>query len=403
MSPIRHVTHGRPLDTTLAGEALPGPWRYSSRLGLVLSGGGARGAYQVGVVAGLAERLPGLEFPILTGVSAGAINTAYLAAHPGPLRSAVEGLAGEWRRLTSDQVFSVRPARMTRSALHWLWQGVTQQKRGPATVRGLVDTAPLRAFLENCLDMKGIDANVAIGRLRAVALTAVSYASGQAVTFVHGDRDGVLWTRSQRSAVRTPLTLDHVMASAAVPIVFPAIRMGEEFYGDGGIGALAPLSPAIRLGARGIVAVSTAAATAEAPAGLHSYPTVAEVVGLLFRAIFVDALETDAERLERVNRLLAALPEGTPAPDGLKPVELLVIKPSRNLSQMAGGRESLLPPAMRQIVRAFGGARVNASEFLAYLLFHPEYTSPLAEIGYEDVGAQWPAIEQFFERLERRG
>lgn len=250
--------------------------------------------------------------------------------------------------------------------------------------------------------MKGIDANLAAGRLRAVALTAVSYATGQAVTFVHGQQDGVLWTRSQRTAVRTPLTLDHVMASAAVPIVFPAIQMGEEFYGDGGIGALAPLAPAIHLGARGIVAVSTAAAESEAPAGLYTYPTVAEVVGLLFRAIFVDALETDAERLERVNRLLAALPEGAAPPDGLKPVELLVIRPSRNLSQMAAGRESLLPPTMRQIVRAFGGGRVNASEFLAYLLFHPEYTSPLAEIGYEDVGAQWPAIERFFERLERR-
>ena len=402
MTPIRHVTHSRPHDTTLAGDILPGRWRYSSRLGLVLSGGGARGAYQVGVIAGLAERLPGLEFPILTGVSAGAINTAYLAAHPGPLGDAVTGLAGEWRRLTSDQVYAVRPLRLTRSGLRWLWQGVTQQKRGPATVRGLVDTAPLRRFLESCLSMDGIDANLAMGRLRAAALTAVSYASGRAVTFVHGGPGDVLWQRSQRTAVRARLTLDHVMASAAVPIVFPAIRMGDQYYGDGGVGAFAPLAPAIHLGARGIVAVSTAAAAAETAAGLLSYPSVADVLGLLFRAIFVDALETDAERLERVNRLLTALPEGTAPPDGLQPIELLVIRPSRNLSQMAAGREGLLPPAMRQIVRALGGGRATGSEFLAYLLFQPEYTTPLAEIGYEDVGTQWPAIERFFERLERR-
>lgn len=402
MSPVRHVTYARPHDTTLAGEALPGQWRYSSRLGLVLSGGGARGAYQVGVVAGLAERLPGLEFPILTGVSAGAINTAFLAAHPGPLAEAVAGLAAEWRRLTSEQVYTVRPTRLTRSAARWLWQGLTQQRHGPATVQGLVDTAPLRTFLEGCLDMEGIDRNLTAGRLRAAALTAVSYATGRAVTFVQGGAGDVLWQRSQRIAVRARLGIDHVMASAAVPVVFPAIRMGEEYYGDGGIGAMAPLAPAIHLGARGVVAVSTAAAAAEGGAGRLGYPTVAEVVGLLFRAIFVDALETDAERLERVNQLLAALPPGTPAPDALKPIELLVIRPSRNLSQMAAGRESLLPPAMRQIVRAFGGGRVNASEFLAYLLFHPAYTTPLAEIGYEDVGAQWPAIERFFERLERR-
>jgi len=402
VSHVRHITHDRPFETTLTGEALPGAWRFSSRLGLVLSGGGARGAYQVGAVAALAERLPGLEFPILTGMSAGAINTAWLAAHPGPLAESVAGLAAQWRRLTSDQVSQVRPTRLTRSAVRWLWQGVTQQKRGPATVRGLVDTAPLRLFLEGCLTLDGIDRNLAEHRLRAVALTAVSYASGRAVTFVQGGPSGALWERTERVAVRARITLDHVMASAAVPLVFPAIKMGEEFYGDGGVGAVAPLAPAIHLGARGIVAISTASPSTRRETESVPYPSVAEVLGLLFRAIFVDALEADAQRLERVNRLLTAVPESAAPPDGLRPVELLVIRPSRSLSQMAVGRDRLLPPAIRQIVQAFGGGRSNASEFLAYLLFHPEYTSPLAELGYEDVGSQWPAIEGFFERLERR-
>ena len=402
VTPVRHISHARPFETTLAGEALPGRWPYSSRLGLVLSGGGARGAYQVGVVAALAERLPGLEFPILAGMSAGAINTAWLAAHPGPLAVSVTGLTAAWRRLTTDQVYRLRPTRLTRSALRWLWQGVTQQKRGPATVRGLVDTQPLREFLEGCLTLGGIDRNLAARRLRAVALTAVSYATGRAVTFVQGGPNTALWERHDRVAVRAQLTVDHIMASAAVPIVFPAIQMGEEFYGDGGIGAVAPLAAAIHLGARGIVAISTAAPGTAPPVEVHPYPSVAEVTGLLFRAIFVDALEADAARLERLNRLLAALPEGAPAADGLRPVELLMIRPSQSLSQLAVGRDRLLPPAIRQIVQAFGGGRSNASEFLAYLLFHPEYTTTLAELGYQDVGAQWPVIERFFERLERR-
>lgn len=403
MTPVRHVAPARPHETTLTGERPPGVWPYSSRLALALSGGGARGAYQVGVLAGLAERLPGLEFPILTGVSAGAINTAYLAAHQGSLAEAVEGLRREWGRLTTDQVYRVRPLRVVRASAAWLWQRVTGRRRGPALVRGLVETEPLRQFLAGCLDLDGVETRLLTGRLRAVALSTVSYSTGRSVTFVQGPPGLPMWERVQRTAVRARLGLDHVMASAAVPILFPAVRMGDEFFGDGSVGALAPLAPAIHLGARGIVAIGVATPNALAPrppAG--DYPSAAEVMALLFRSIFVDALEADAERLERVNRLLAAFPEGVRAPDGLKPVELLMIRPSRNLSELVAGRLRLLPRSMRRIVRALGGGREAASEFLAYLLFHPEYTTPLVELGHADVAAQWPAIEGFFERMARR-
>lgn len=402
MTPVRHISNLRLPETTLAAEVPPGVWRYSSRLALVLSGGGARGAYQVGVIAGLAERLPGLAFPILSGVSAGAINTAYLAAHSGPLTDAATGLRSEWHRLTSDQVYRLRPFRLVRSTIRWIWHGITGRRRGPAVVRGLVETAPLRHFLTECLDLSGIDTNLATGKLRAVALSAVSYASGRSVTFVHGGPGTPIWERAQRIAVPARLTHDHVMASAAVPILFPAVRMGDEFFGDGSVGATAPLAPAIHLGARGIVAISTPASGGPPPARPSlDYPVSAEVMGLLFRAIFVDALEADAERLDRLNRLLGAIPPDAPAPEGLRPIELLMIRPSRSLSGLAAGREALLPPAMRRITEALGGSRQAASEFLTYLLFHPEYTSELAELGYDDVAAQWPAIERFFERLER--
>lgn len=401
MSPVRHVASPLPLTLTGAGERPPGSWRYSSHLALVLAGGGARGAYQVGVLAGLAERLPGLEFPILAGMSVGAINTIYLAAHPGPLPAAVTGLRAEWDRLTSDAVYRVRPTRLARSVLRWAWHGATGQRRGPGAVRGLADTRPLHEFLAQCVDLRGIDANVMHGRLRAVALSATSYTTGRSVTFVQGTADTPIWERVQRIAVRTRLTLDHVMASAALPIVFPAVRIGDEFYGDGSVRQMAPLAPALHLGARAVVAIGVG--TPGPGAGGGDYPSAAEAMGLLFRAIFLDALEADAERLERLNRLLAVLPPGALVPEGLRPVELLLLRPTRDLRSLAMGQGKLLPPGVRRIIRAMGGQRDEASEFLGFLLFHPEHTARLAEVGYEDVAAQWPVIERFFQTVERAG
>ena len=402
MSPVRHVSSPRLLTQTAPAERPPGAWRYTSHLALVLSGGGARGAYQVGVLAGLAERLPGLEFPILSGMSVGAINTFYLAAHPGPLAAAVHGLRAEWDRLTSDSVYRVRPLRLARSMLRWAWHGATGRRRGPVAIHGLADTEPLRAFLAQCAHPRGIAANIAYGRLRSVALSATSYTTGRPVTFVQGASDTPTWDRAHGTAVPTALTLDHVMASAALPIVFPAVRIGAEYYGDGGIRQTAPLAPALRLGARAVVAIGlTTPRGAALAAGPRDYPSAAQALGLLFDAVFLDALEADAERVDRVNVLLAALPSGTPAPDGLRPVELLLLHPTRDLAALAAGQEKLLPPRVRRIVRAMGGQRDAASEFLSFLLFHPVHTARLVEAGYEDVRAQWPAIERFFEKLER--
>jgi NTE family protein len=368
-----------------------------------MGGGGARGAYQVGVLAGLAERLPGLEFPILTGMSVGAINTMYLAAHPGPLAAATEGLRTTWRGLDSDAVYQVRSRGLAFSVARWAWHRMAGKRR-PSVVRGLADTGPLREFLARTLDTRAIGLNIAGGRLRAVALSATSYTTGRSVTFVQGGPGTPTWERAQRAGRLAELTLDHVMASAALPIVFPAVRLGDEFFGDGSVRQMAPLAPAIHLGARAIVAIGV-----RTPRGMQpslrtraaEYPSAADAFGLLFDAIFLDALEADAERLDRVNALLAAArPEATP-PGGLRTVELLVVHPTRNLGELAAGKTHLLPPSVRRAVRAMGGQRESAAEFLGFLLFHPDHTARLAEAGYEDVGAQWPAIERFFQKLER--
>src|SRR5437879_1806942 len=248
MSPVRHVSSPRLLTQTAPGERPPGAWRYSSHLALVLSGGGARGAYHVGVLAGLAERLPGLEFPILSGMSVGAINTFYLAAHPGPLASAVAGLREQWDRLTSDEVYRVRPARLAGSVLRWVWHGATGRRRGPVAVHGLADTEPLRAFLAQSVDPGGIDANIVYGRLRSVALSAMSYTTGRSVTFVQGAAETPTWARAERIAMRNRLTLGHVMAAAAIPIRFTAgpapdrARLGPSARRGLGVPRLPPVS-----------------------------------------------------------------------------------------------------------------------------------------------------------------
>lgn len=363
-------------------------------LALVLTGGGARAAYQVGVLSAIVERLPGIEFPILTGVSAGAINTTYLAAHRGSFATAVAKLRTEWTRLTADRVYHLPFAQLAMAALRAMGRAALGRGGGSVLVRGLMDMQPLRRFLEGCIDVTGIDANIAAGRLRAVALTATSYTLGQTVTFVHGGPDVPLWQRAMRFAVRARLTLDHIMASSALPILFPAVKLGDGFYGDGSVRQTAPLSPAIHLGARAILAIGLHARLAPAVSAPPSgeYPSLAEVAGLLLHSTFLDALDTDAERLEQVNRLVERRLDDPPA---VQRVALLLLQPSRDLGTLAAGAGALLPRVVRLIVWGMGGRDVRASDLLSYLLFDPAYTSRLVELGYEDGRTQWPRIESF--------
>ncbi len=366
-------------------------------LALVLAGGGARAAYEVGVLSALAERAPTLEFPIVTGVSAGAINAVYLAAHTGQLPVVLESLRDEWKQLVVDRVYRIHPWRLAGAMLRGAAETLLGTRRQDAVVQGLVDMSPLHAFLGSRIDFAGVDANIAAGRLRALALSATSYASGETVTFVQGAPDVPTWRRALRHAVRARLTLDHLMASAALPILFPAVRIGDAFYGDGSLRQTAPLAPAIHLGARAILVITQRSEPELAPRPMptqRQYPTVAEVIGLLLHAIFLDALDADAERVDRINRTLARLPAGA-MPDELRPVRLLMLRPSRDLGLLAPESGARLPPAIRWVVRRMGGDRATAVDFLSYLLFDPAYTSALVELGYADGRANWPRIEEF--------
>lgn len=377
-----------------------------NELALVLSGGGARAAYQAGLLKGIAERFPGLEVPILTGVSAGAINALYLAGQEASFGAAVDGLVRHWSGLSPEQVFRVDVRSLGKNVLRWGARLVSGGVRGAPQVRGLVDTAPLRAYLRQVLGVgdgpiPGIERNLEQGRLKAVALITTSYTTGQTIVWVQG-RDIQLWERPNRRSRQARLTVEHAMASAALPIFFPAIRLGDEWFGDGGIRLAAPLSPALHLGASRILAVSTrynrSVSEADRPS-ITGYPPPAQVVGVLLNAIFLDLIDQDAIRLERMNRLLRKLPEEER--EGMRIVELMVLRPSRDLGRLAREYEPRLPGAFRFMTRGLGTRETESADALSLIMFQEDYLNRLIEIGYEDALARADEIGAFLagERL----
>jgi NTE family protein len=365
-----------------------------------MSGGGARAAYQVGFLRTLAERFPELEPPILTGVSAGAINAAVLAASTGPLKARVDALADVWRGLHPRDVYSVGAVALARNAARWGMRLVSGGAFKTSRLYSLVDTAPLAKLLERALqaekgEIPGIERNLASGALRAVAVTASSYSTGQSVTFVQG-RDIQLWERAHRRSVATKLRVEHVMASAALPMLFPAVEIGGHWFGDGGIRLTAPLSPAVHLGARRIIAISTRYGRSQAEADLpatEGYPPIAQIAGVLFNAVFLDLFDSDALSLQRVNRIVEKLPEE--ARGDLLRVELLLLRPSRDLGQLANEYEAELPRAFRFMTRGLGTRETRSNDLLSLVMFQPDYLARLIGLGQSDALERIGEIESF--------
>jgi NTE family protein len=369
-------------------------------LGLVMGGGGARAAYQVGFLRALARRHPETVFPYITGVSAGAINAAHLAAHPGPLLEAVDDLAALWSNLRVEDVFRVDASSLGRQLVRAALSLVSGGAPGSPEIRGFVDTAPLRGFLRRALsasegEIPGIQHNLDRGRLRAVALSTSSYTTGRSVTWVQGEEIRE-WERPQRRALVRPLSVEHIMASAALPLFFPAVRLEDEWYGDGGIRLSAPLSPVLHLGARRVLAISTRydrSASEASHAEIVGYPPPAQIVGVLLNAVFLDLLDQDALRLERINQLIERLPPEATAP--FQPVRLLTLRPSRDLGRMASQYEPQLPRIFRFLTRSLGTRRTESPDFISLILFQPDYLRALIELGEADAEARADEIERF--------
>lgn len=357
-------------------------------IGLVLSGGGARSAYQVGVLQFVAERLPDFRFPILTGVSAGAINATFLAAHRGTFLEATRELRTAWGGLSSDRVFHLHLGPLTAAGIRWIAAGSPGRK----TMRSLVDTSPLRRFLHETIRLEGIDSNIAAGRLRALGLSSMSYSTGETITFVHAAAGIPPWERAMRRGVLERITVDHVMASSALPLIFPAVRVGDQYFGDGAVRQGAPLAPAIHLGADRILAIANRYPHPWENGQNGAVPLPAQIIGHLFHSVFLDSLDADAERLETVNRLLA---RDSSAPADLRPIRFLVVRPSQDVGKLAVAYREMLPRPMRMLLRSLGAYRARDANFLSYLIFAEPFLTRLMDLGYDDARQQWPEIEKF--------
>ena len=363
-----------------------------------MTGGGARAAYQIGLLRCLARRMPDVEIPIVTGVSAGAINAVYLASHRGSFVEAVEGLYELWRNLRPEDIYRVGSATLAGNVGRWLLRLFSGGARHAPEARSLLDSSPLDAFLRRALtvvdgEVQGIDQNLDAGRLRAVALSTLNYATGQTVTWVQG-REVAGWERPRRRGSLTRLTVDHVMASAALPFVFPAIKIAESWYGDGGIRLATPLAPAVHLGADRILAISTryrrSLEEAVIPA-VTGYPPPAQVAGVMLNSLFLDAIDLDARHLERINGLLA---DGDcTSSEGLRPIDIVVLRPSTDLGRLAGEYEAKLPRAFRFLTRGLGTKQTKSPDFLSLLMFQPDYLQRLIAVGEADAEARLPEIK----------
>lgn len=359
---------------------------------LVLTGGGARAAYQVGVLLAIRElwgKRPGNPFPILCGTSAGAINAVALAAYCHDFHRAVHRIAWIWRHFHVDQVYRADLAALTGTGLRFgsalLFGWIVRQ-----TPRSLLDNTPLARLLLRAVDLGGIGRGIQSGLLHAVSVTASGYASGESLCFYQAAPGVQPWRRAHRLGVPEEIGIRHLMASSAIPFVFPAIKINREFFGDGSMRQLAPISPAIHLGADRILVVGSGRRAEEGRSRSESYPPLAQIAGHALASIFLDGLAVDLERLERINATLSAFPPEQRQAAGipLRPIETLVISPSQRLDTMAGRHRDSLPRALRVVLRGVGAMRREGSALLSYILFEPGYTRALMDLGYRDAMAR---------------
>ncbi len=367
--------------------------------GLVLSGGGARGAYQAGVVRAIAEIASdegiAQPLPILTGVSAGAINAAYLASTADDFFTGTEKMAQMWSRISAENVFRTDALSAGRSGLAFISDATIGALYRRKLARSLLDTTPLKRFIGKSINFAKISENVAAGHLSALAVTAMNYTDATSVTFVHSKTDTPLWTRSRRKAEQASIGTEHVMASAAIPMFFPPVRVNEHHYGDGCLRNSAPLSPAIHLGANRLLVVSVRRHDQNAaPIDGAIEPSLARIIGVILNALLLDAIEVDMERLSRINQTLDFVSVSQRSNLQLRKVDYLWIRPSQDIGALAGELFDRLPRVIRYLVQGLGSSR-EASELTSYLLFDPDFCGQLVKMGYRDGHAQADAIRTF--------
>ncbi len=383
--------------------------------GLVLTGGGARAAYQVGVLKAIAQirreviAPPGNPFPVITGTSAGAINAASLACRCDDFDDATRALAEVWENFHAEQIYRSDSIGVIRTGARWLTMmsiGWVIARWRRARPKSLLDNAPAAMLLRRLISTERLRQAMREGHLKAIAVTASSYGSGLHVTFYDAVQDIVPWTRSQRIAVRAPIGVPHLMASSAIPFVFPAVALPiegrTEYFGDGSMRQAAPISPAVHLGATRILVVG--AGRMHEPPGERprssEYPNLAQIAGHALSNIFLDALAVDVERLQRINATLRLLSPEQREKTSLRPIEVLVIAPSERLDDLAAKHIGSLPLSIRAMLRGVGvsgrGDDARGAALASYLLFESPYTRELVALGVADTLARRDEVVGFF-------
>ncbi len=376
--------------------------RDNKRTGLILSGGGARAAYQVGVLRAISETFPpGCHnpFDIICGTSAGGLNAAGLATHAGCLADGVAMLENVWGEFRTHQVYRTDWPGVLARAFRWLWTIAFGRLRRDLPV-SLLDNSPLRQLLERHLSLERVQEAIDRKLLDALCITASGYSSGESVSFFQGAPHLEGWKRSRRVGMRTAITVDHLLASAAIPLLFPAVQVNREYFGDGALRQLAPLSPALHLGAEKILVIGVGGQSAAASREHSmSYPSIAQIISHIMNSSFVDSLEADTERLTRVNKTLSLIPEDVRHQQStLRPIDVLVISPPAQVLDMVAMRHAdSLPKSIRMFVRGSGATHRSGSGVLSYLLFEAAYCQDLMALGYHDGMARREDIRRFLD------
>ncbi len=386
--------------STSSTDSNVSPLRPKSRAGLVLTGGGARAAYQVGVVKAVRDILGNPvknPFPILVGTSAGAINAATLAAYADNFTKAVGNLLESWENMHVDHVYKSDFPSIMRTGARWLGAIMLISRHNPIS---LLDNSPLADMLARTLPFERIQVNIDSGALYAVSVTASGYTSGQSVSFFQGGSGTEGWERNQRIGAAVTLKLEYLLASSSLPFIFPAVKVHREYFGDGSMRQIAPISPALHLGADRVLVVGTGRQTLDTARSRSSiYPSLAQIAGHALNSIFLDSLSVDLERLERINRTVSLIPPDKLAEGNLplRPIKVLFISPSQPIERIAARFLHELPRSIRFLLRPTGALNRSGSNLASYLLFEESFCRALVDLGYQDTTARANEVLAFFE------